>query len=235
MGDPFIRDSPALGKGEDAMKRIMLILVVIMLAGTGVAWGGYKLVMSKDKELCTSVLKLFNEDMKEYRAINYEKHEIFQKVPWERVEIDEDRGSLVPYCSVVLRAKFDINNDGQDEYVIKWSACVRGFAFDNLYIYPLDTKWVGRPTWPNLSLLRDTPDKFENGTNVHELSELDPAKNDGRTAAVGGTILQPLIWGTTAYVVLTDLFHRRWIVIAKYLKGSEFKDVCYFRDRSQSD
>jgi len=217
------------------MKRIMLMMVIVLLTGTGVAWGGYKLVMSKDKELCTSVLKLFNDDIKKYRVIEYERHDIFKKVPWERVEIDADRDDA-SYCSVVLRAKFDINNDGQDEYVIKWSACMRGFAFDNLYIYPLDNEWVKKPIWKNMSLLgQDTSNKFENIRNSHELKELDPAKNDGLTASVGGTILQPFIWGTTAYVVLTDLFHGRWIVIAKYIKGAEFKDICYFRDRSQSE
>jgi len=192
------------------MRRIIVFFVVSMLVGAGVAWAGnaaYKLVMSKDKELCTSMLKLFNEDMKKYGEIRYDQHEVFTRVSWQSVEVEEDKGSFFPYCSAVQKAKVDVNNDGQDEWVIKWSACLKGQPIDHIYVFPSNTEWIQRPTWANLSLLGDAPNKF-----------------DGY-----GTNLEPFIWGKTVFISMTSVYDSTWIVIAKYLHGEEFQDICNFK------
>src|SRR3989442_14241496 len=110
------------------MRRIIVFFVVSMLVGAGVAWAGnaaYKLVMSKDKELCTSMLKLFNEDMKKYGEIRYDQHEVFTRVSWQSVEVEEDKGPFFPYCSVVQKAKVEVTNDGQEEWTLRWRAGLR--------------------------------------------------------------------------------------------------------------
>src|SRR3989442_11171344 len=102
--------------------------------------------MSKDKELCTSMLKLFNEDMKKYGEIRYDQHEVFTRVSWQSVELEEDKGSFFPYCSVVQKAKVDVNNDGQDERVINWSASSKKQPIDHTHQPPPNTQSIPTPT-----------------------------------------------------------------------------------------
>ena len=99
------------------MKRIVLSFVVLLLATAGAAWAGtqaYKLVMSKDKELCTNMLRLFNEDMKQYKEIRYDEHEVFTQVPWKVVDLGGDGHG----CIFLKNATFDINNDGKEDLVL---------------------------------------------------------------------------------------------------------------------
>ncbi|ULA62146.1 MAG: exported protein of unknown function [Nitrospira sp.] len=65
--------------------RYLGLALVALLLTSGVAWAGqeaYRLMMSKDKELCKSALELFNADMKKYQEIRYQEHEIFTRIGW---------------------------------------------------------------------------------------------------------------------------------------------------------
>jgi len=79
MSPFFFSDHRIFGWGESLMCglsdrtevsmyiRRVVFAVVFLLITTGVAWAGkeaYKLVMSQDKQLCESMLAIFNADMK---------------------------------------------------------------------------------------------------------------------------------------------------------------------------
>src|SRR5437879_200851 len=120
------------------MKRVVLFSIVLLVATVGIAWAGkavYKLVMSKDKELCMSMLNLFNDDMKKYSDIRYDKHEIFSQVPWKVVDLGGDGHG----CIFLKNATFDINNDGKEDLVLKTSMCLRDQLSDSLYIFSPDS------------------------------------------------------------------------------------------------
>lgn len=73
------------------LRSIGLALVVLLLT-SGVALAGkeaYKLVMSKDKKLCQHMRAIFNDDLKKYKPLTYEKHKEF--IVWEPVGIGGDR------------------------------------------------------------------------------------------------------------------------------------------------
>jgi hypothetical protein len=215
------------------MRRTILFFIVAMLVGTGAAWAGkaaYKLVMSKDKELCTSVLKLFNEDMKKHGVIKYDKHEMFTRVAWKSVDI----GKEADVCLSLQHATLDIDNDGREDLVIKKRACLRSQLSDSLYIFPIESDVLIKlkPGPGGWEPLYGNSNKFDRTGEGYNLKDLDPAKNEGLPAAIAGVFtLQPFIWGKTTYVSMTDLYPE-WIVIAKYLHEDKFKDICYFHGPS---
>ena len=85
----------------------------------------YTLVMSKDAKLCNAMLALYNEDMKAYKRIRYDQHEMFTSIKWQT----DDELELT-------HTFFDINNDGKNELVIKSVWPLNGIDEETLYIYP---------------------------------------------------------------------------------------------------
>ena len=213
------------------MKRAAVIVAFLVLTA-GAAWAGkeaYKLVMSKDKELCTGMLKLFNEDMKQYKEIRYDKHDTF--VRWEPVELGGN-APLAKSCSIFQKSKFDINNDGKEDLVVKWSACLRDQLTDSLYIHPADSDAFSNVTWQEHKALFNTQEKVELAEGRYYLKELPKGKKGELTPRIAGVlVLQPFMNGKTAYISMTDL-HQDWIVIGKYKKADTLEDVCYFHGKS---
>jgi hypothetical protein len=214
------------------MRRAIFVLVFLLATG-GVAWAGteaYKLVMSKDKELCASILQLFNTDMKQHKEIRYDKHEVFAQISWKGGLEEGSHG-----CSYLRHALFDINNDGMDELVIKTSHCLRDQLADSLYIFPSGSKVLEAIKEPGSQALATATGKVElmgKGGFWYELKRLSKGKKGELTPGIGGVlVLQPLLKGKTAYISMTDL-HQEWIVIAKYKQADTLEDICYFHGKS---
>lgn len=202
-----------------------------LLLTSGVAWAGheaYRLMMSKDNELCESVLALFNADMKKYYGVRYQDHEMFIRIGWQPVKLEWEK-NLAPSCSVLQRAIFDVNNDGQDDLVIKWSACLRGNPIDSLYVFPKDSDAVtklkaGPEGW---GVLFDAENKFD-GEQGYALDELPLEQTDGIRQGIAVAFIHPFIFRETTYVSIEDLIPD-WVAINQYLGKEHFSDVCYFR------
>lgn len=210
------------------MNRLILSLVcIISLSGIGAASEGpYKLVMSRDRDLCTTMLSVFNQDIDEQGQLRYD-HEVFTRISWKTLDLGGRRYE----CRLIRHSILDINNDGGEDLLIKYSGCLRSQLSDGLFVFPRESDVLSKlkPGQGGLTPLFQTPNKFDRTGNMYTLAELDPAQNEGQRAAIGGVfILQPFIFGKTVYVSMTDLYPE-WIVIAKYLKEDHFQDVCYFR------
>lgn len=226
------------GKGDDFLRGICMktkrltLALIVLLTTCGVTWAGaeaYKLVLDKDKELCTGMLNLFNEDVRKYKFINSEKHKEF--VRWEPLNA---AGSSP--CGQYWQSKFDINNDGADEIVIRVRSCLGGAMTDLLYIFPLTSDVLERLKEPDSQVLASAPDKVEllgDGGHWYALRELPVTKKDAPRPGIGGVLLlEPFVKGKTAYISMTDA-HEEWIVIAKYLRGEALEDVCYLHGKSR--
>lgn len=186
--------------------------------------------MSKDEKLCNTVLNLYNEDVKEYRWINYEGHEMFTAIKWH-----EDKELELKH------AFFDINNDGKNEFVIKFNSRLRGIDSDHLLIYPETSDVLSRmkPGSGGLRGLFDTPNQlFSRNNNVYYLKDIS---NGAEVGAEVFFVLRPFIWQGTNYISLTDrnvtkgdimAITPRWIVIAKYKQAEELQDICYYLNPS---
>jgi uncharacterized protein len=76
----------------------------------------YVLVMSKDDCVCRHMLKIYNKDLNKYGEIEYDQHEEFKAIKWEKQKSSFDffgDGRLNEYDLLISR--FDINNDGSPE------------------------------------------------------------------------------------------------------------------------
>ncbi|MEW6246286.1 MAG: hypothetical protein AB1555_06190 [Nitrospirota bacterium] len=211
------------------MKRVLLgFFVVFTVYGAAMAGAeAYRLVMSKDKELCQTVLTLFNADMKRYKEIRYDD-DIFRAISWKSVDLGEQTYG----CYFLSHAMFDINNDGREDLVIKQRSCLRDILVDKLFVFPQDSDVLSRiHAGPGGGeALDQTKNRFFEINAGHSLEGLSFAESQGLPQGIGGTVLHPFLWKNKAYVSMTD-FDPEWIVIARYLEQQKFQDVCYFRGR----
>lgn len=211
------------------VRHLGLALVVLLLT-SGVAWAGkeaYRLVMSKDKELCEHVLGLFNADMKKYQAIRYQDHEEFKRIKWEPVVVKGEK-RMDPSCSVLQHAIFDANNDGYDDIVIKLSACFRDRLSDSFYVFPKDSDVLTKLTPESYRALFEAQNKFD-GERGYTLDELPLEQTDGLKQAIAGVFtIHPFVFQQRTYISMTS-FRQEWFVINQYLGKDNFKDACYFQ------
>ena len=212
----------------------IVLAIVLLFATCSVAWAGkeaYKLVMSKEKELCETVLNMFNRDMRKFRDIRYHEHEMFKRVAWQKFELEEQTYG----CELFWQGRFDINNDGNEDLVIKWSACLRDNLSDSFYVFPLNSDVLAKlkPGPEGLAPLFETPNKFQRTMGGYNFSELPLDQTEGLVQGIGGVfVIQPFIWNKRTYLSMTDL-HQEWIVINQYQGEDHFQDLCYFHGKSR--
>jgi uncharacterized protein len=96
----------------------------------------YALLMSKDDELCTHMLQVFNDDLKKYGwngDAHQEEHEEFKRIPWQPAQFSSVINGRVEYTNVE-GALFDFNNDGVQDFVVRWKASLSNARADLLFM-----------------------------------------------------------------------------------------------------
>jgi hypothetical protein len=208
------------------IQQLVLSLSVFM-ASVGVAWAGergYQLVAGRDSKLCARMLEAFREDVDDRGQLRYQ-HEIFRQIAWKPVEL-RGQGPKTRHCSSLDRALVDLDNNGQLDLVVKTTFCMKGAPSDSLYVFPADNSVLDQVSWQDLSPLLATNDKFERTGGTYPLTSL-PMEKGSPTLTTLFT-LHPFMLDGVTYVSLTDA-RREWIVIATYLRGERFEDLCYLR------
>lgn len=133
-------------------------------------------------------------------------------------------------CSSLDKTLIDLDNDGQQDLVVKTTFCMKGAPSDSFYMFPADSTVLEQASWQDLSPLLATHNKFERTGGTYLLTSL---RIDGVSSPPNLTTvfsLQPFLLDGTAYLGLTDT-RREWIVIAKYRGGDRFEDLCYLHVR----
>ena len=207
-------------------KRLVIGFLVFMI-NVGVAWAGergYQLVVAKDSKLCASVRDAFRQDVDDRGQLRF-KHESFRQIAWNPVEL-KGQGPKTRHCSSLDKAVFDLNNDGQPDLGIKTTFCMKGGPSNSLYMFPADSTVLEQVNLQDLSPLLATPDRFERTGGIYPLTAL-PMENVPPALTTRFTI-HPFMLGGVIYVSLTDA-RREWVVVAKYLRGERFEDLCYLR------
>ena len=204
--------------------------LLAFMVSIGVVWAGergYQLVVGRDNKLCARVLEAFRADVDDRGRLRYQ-HEIFRRITWKPVEL-KGQGPKTRHCSSLDKAMFDLNNDGQQDLVVKTTFCMKGSPSDSFYMFPADSAVLEQANWQDLSPLLATPDKFERTGGAYPLTQLSAEESDvNRTPLTGVFTIQPFMLDGSAYVSLTD-GRAEWTVIAKYLRGERFEDQCYLR------
>jgi len=212
------------------IQQLVFGLLAFMMS-VGVVWAGergYQLVVGRDSKLCARVLEAFREDVDDRGRLRYQ-HEIFRQIIWKPVEL-KGQGPKTSHCSSLDKAMFDVNNDGQQDLVVKTTFCMKGSPSDSFYMFPADSAVLEQANWQDLSPLLTTPDKFERTGGRYPLSALPMSSVSSKEPPALSTMftLQPFIMDEKTYVTLTD-GRGEWLVIAKYLRGDQFEDQCYLR------
>lgn len=109
---------------------VPVFLLVMVSAGLATT---YEMLLNKDEKLCRETFQLVNEDLKKHGEVRYDRHELFKTIEWE--PLAETLGSKFndQPCSVTRLARFDINNGGREDIVVKLSGCFRSRYTDSLY------------------------------------------------------------------------------------------------------
>jgi len=195
----------------------------------------YTLVMSKDDELCNHMLKLFNQDLKQHgwRGDEYqEEHEEFKHVPWQPARFSSVIDGRVEYTDVE-GALFDFNNDGVQDFVVRWQSSLSNARAD--YLLMLD-----RETAKHANDLVSS--EFWNARNQIDLAGWFYDVSLPVKVLAGLRVLQPFIYHETSYLFMRELFETPpitpgYAVIAKYGGGKfinrdvsgKMEDVCYYQ------
>lgn len=203
----------------------------------------YTLLMSKDDELCNHMLQLFNEDLKKYGwngDKHQEEHEEFKRVPWQPARFSFDYHGQTQYTDVE-GALFDFNNDGVQDFVVRWKASLSNARADSLSMLGSEmSKRANDLTSEELWNGENQISLAGNGYSYDQLAHLSEIDVDPR--GFDPRVFEPFIYRATAYLVMRDLFedirdHAGYAVIAKYGGGKfvardvsgKMDNICYFK------
>lgn len=224
------------------------LTLVFLLVMCGIAWAGkeaYRVVISQDKELCTTMLKLINDDLREHGEIRYEDHEIFAVIKWEPLKNVAKNATDITGVPTLI-SNLDLNNDGRPEIVLKFSGYFKDRLLDWLEFFEGDLATFS--SYNDFEIDKNRIGRFpEEGSPplaTYILRTPVPLKDRtkdrlGRTfmpEGVGGWIvINPFIYKSTAYLVITDRgvdgtsSSGEGVVIDKYKAPKELDEVCYFK------
>lgn len=225
--------------------RRKIILVLILLVLPVVVWGDeYVLVMSKEDNVCQHMLGLYNEDLRKYGKIQYDEHEAFTVIKWEEKKYyttyPDGKKHYIDDGSVLM-SRFDINNDGKEEIVLKFNQFFKRDFADSLYFFKSEYLDYFKDEVDVNGLYLKATGKM--GTmafkaNVYQLKELPKAllpAGPGYPEAkfyysLGGLFfINPFLFKGNYYIDMkddTDI--EKWLVILKYTKDNQLKDICYY-------
>ena len=173
-----------------------------------------------DKPFCEKVVALFGKQL----DLNAE---LSKTVQWEAVQL-KGQGPPTRRCSSFDRTRMDLDNDGQEDLVVKATFCLKGAPGDSLYVFPADSTVLEQASWQDLSPLLATPNKFERTGGTYPMAALRIDKAPIPPILRTSFSLQPFLIDDQSYIGLTDT-GREWMVIAKYRGGERFEDLCYLR------
>ncbi|MBU1052981.1 MAG: hypothetical protein KKC46_04025 [Proteobacteria bacterium] len=237
-------------------KRMLIFLMLIFLSSVCFA-DEYVSIMCKDDTLCSHMRKLYNDDLKKYGEIKYDQHEEFNNIKWEkkRAYLINDKGEdEYNYSSLretMLLSKFDINNDGKIEIVIKsYEFGLRGIPSDQIFIFDKheENKFkdgIKRNTELYKKILgiigynEETSPFRANGYSLKEIppTQIIPMLGNKKNVPVynflgGWFYFNPFIYDNVYYVSMTDWEPHQidqWLVILRLNPGNQIKDICYFK------
>jgi uncharacterized protein len=196
----------------------------------------YTLLMSKNDELCTHMLQLFNEDLERYGwkgDAHQEEHQEFKKIPWKPARFSSVIDERTEYTDVD-GALFDFNNDGAQEFVVRWKSSLSDMRSDSIHI--LSAEAMQKRNDLEDAGFSAAEDSIALGGGFYKLMPpfLEPI--------AGVRVLEPFIYDEVSYLVIRPLFERLpnstgYAAITKYGGGrfsirdvnGKMEDICYYQ------
>ena len=218
--------------------------------------------MSKNDDVCQNMMKVLNEDLRQYGEIKFDQHGEFAAIKWEekrRYRINEkgekDYGNVYTK-GPELFSMFDINNDMLKEVVVKSvSGGLKGIPSDTINVfrgedieYFKDGIETTQGTYSRTIAGFGIMGPFLN--NGYELREIPPAQIMPRLGTkknvpiyhfLGGWFyFNPFLYKGVYYVTMTDWQPyeseiNKWFVILKLNPDNQIKDICYYQKKVKSE
>lgn len=207
-------------EGDSVKHRTMGSVWLLMMLFTLTAAASVELTAFTDKPFCEKVAASVGEQLE----LN---DELSKTVSWEAVQL-KGHGPPTRRCSSLDKALMDLDNDGQQDLVVKTTFCLKRAPSDSLYVFSADSTVLDQISWQDLSLLLATPNKFERTGGTYPLTSFHIDTVQPPPALTISFSLQPFVLDGVAYVGLTDSV-REWMVITTYRGSERFEDVCYLR------
>lgn len=228
-------------------KGILLVLILTFLSSISFA-DEYVLVMSKDDCACQHMLKLYNEDLRKYGNIKYDKHEEFNAIKWEEKKYyttfpDGQKHYPVSKPGTLSISRFDINNDGNDESIVKQEGFLKGILSESIYYFKgKNVDYFKDDEFDAYLLFSKATGSVGTGAfdqNVYELKELPKIsigmildKETYSHYAFGGHFyVNPFVFKGSYYIDMRQKQNiyspYQWLVILKYDKHDQIQDICY--------
>ena len=202
----------------------------------------YGLLMSRNDELCNHMLELFNSDLEKYGPTgdsHQTKHKEFKRVPWKQGKYFRFNRALdkMEY-EPIEGALFDFNNDGKDEFVVRWEPWKNNLRSHFLYVLTAEKeKFLSNIDFRKYFL--DAKNTIDLTGMSYPLTELPKSMSD--QYLISPRVLEPFVYQEVSYLLMRPLFEEiqtqtGYAVIAKYRKGKfgyrstsgEMEDICYF-------
>jgi hypothetical protein len=220
-----------------------------VMAAAGRRSARYVLVMSKDNRVCRHMLRIYNQDLRRFGEIRHDQHEEFHMIQWEEKIYHRGKQGRKNYSSrlgdnPVFMSRFDINNDGDVEVIIKdpyeW---LSGRPYEGVYYFANQQSEPFKNEGFDGSILDGSTIKigasgvgFDKGH--YSLKELPMISNglvgDKETFnyyRIGPYFyINPLLFNGVYYIDISDSDYRPagWRIIIKYTKENKPTDTCYF-------
>jgi hypothetical protein len=220
------------------MRRMFLVIILILLPAA--SWGDeYVLVMSKDDNVCQNMLNLYNEDLRKYGEIQYNKHIEFTSIKWKEKHFFSIHNGRKEYTRVLM-SLFDINNDEKGESVLKWTSSLQSSPTDILYIFKNEDMGYFKDEFDVKEMHRAVSTLGLGGelfkSNAYKLKELPKILIDidkENYYILGGLFFfHPFVYKGKYYIEMRDdmVFQdkRRFLVILTYTGDNQLKDTCYY-------
>lgn len=216
------------------MWRVALVPIFLLgMVGAGLA-ATYEILLNKDEKLCREIFQSVNEDLKKYGEVRYDQHELFKTIEWEPLAEALGAKFKDEGCSVMRLARFDLNNDGRQDIVVKLSGCFRSRYTDSIYF--LDGENSAFQTYREFSdIMENSIGRFPAadasalaGYEVKELPPIEKTKDFiGYHGVAGWLTITPFIYHGTSYMTLTGDTKGSFLV-GKYKTPTELEVACFF-------
>lgn len=233
-----------------ALVLILLVFPVVIFASSIVWADEYVLVMSKDDNVCQHMLGLYNEDLRKYGEVKFDEHEEFNRIKWEEKKYyttfpdGKKHYPVYPYDlkTNVLMTRFDINNDGKEEVVIKDTNSLSGRPSESLYYFKNEDShyFNDEEVDVNIAYNKATGAVGTGGfkSNVYRLKELPQiseiigGKEEKLFYVMGGWFyVKPFVFNDAYYIDVRDddpSDIKKFLVVLRYTSGNQLKDICYY-------
>ena len=243
----------------------LLVVQAILLIGVNscyadnndkIEYENYVLIMSENDQVCRHMGKIFNDDVTRYGHVKYDSHPKFNAIKWSMGSYYYFQPSNgIKKNKGVIFSKFDINNDGSYETILKEEKYLFGDSGDQIIVIDNDNyNFLEKPELPvevhaklpGIKLSAKWPYKL-NMERAFEGFRADEKYSENNILKL--MVIHPFIFNDTVYLSMKEILRIEnrplWHVIAKYtddtfsiprtiMLTNKIEPICYFDHKEPS-